>query len=105
MHFSEFVEFFISLIDIAFMKSIVSYKLYGIDVDESSESFLGYETWVPKPPEAEKPRSTFNPASLAYLGDCIYEVCILFSIDYGLVVIKCLVHYSEEPNTILYLIL
>ncbi|KAL1538203.1 hypothetical protein AAHA92_26973 [Salvia divinorum] len=41
---------------------------------ESSESYLGYETWTPKPPRVEKPRSAFNPASLAYLGDCIYEL-------------------------------
>ncbi|XP_057771775.1 uncharacterized protein LOC130991524 [Salvia miltiorrhiza] len=42
--------------------------------DGSSESYMGYETWTPKPPRVEKPRSTFNPASLAYLGDCIYEL-------------------------------
>ncbi|KAG6395731.1 hypothetical protein SASPL_141855 [Salvia splendens] len=41
---------------------------------ESSDSYLGYETWTPKPPRVEKPRSTFNSASLAYLGDCIYEL-------------------------------
>ncbi|KAJ4717904.1 Ribonuclease III family protein [Melia azedarach] len=38
------------------------------------ESYLGYERWLPNPPEVEKPRSVFNAASLAYLGDCIYEL-------------------------------
>ncbi|KAL1538233.1 putative disease resistance protein RGA1 [Salvia divinorum] len=44
-------------------------KTYVKDKEgESSESYLGYETWTPKPPRVEKPRSAFNPASLAYLG-------------------------------------
>ncbi|KAL8458521.1 hypothetical protein ACS0TY_036154 [Phlomoides rotata] len=38
------------------------------------EKYLGYETWLPTPPQAEKPRSVFSPASLAYIGDCIYEL-------------------------------
>ncbi|GFP94066.1 mini-ribonuclease 3 [Phtheirospermum japonicum] len=37
-------------------------------------SYLGYETWLPNPPKVEKPRSVLNPASLAYIGDCIYEL-------------------------------
>ncbi|XP_076924462.1 uncharacterized protein LOC143586896 [Bidens hawaiensis] len=38
------------------------------------ETYLGYETWMPSAPKVEKPRSTYNAASLAYLGDCIYEL-------------------------------
>ncbi|XP_051135836.1 uncharacterized protein LOC127254653 isoform X2 [Andrographis paniculata] len=41
---------------------------------ELAGSYLGYETWVPSPPKVEKPRSVLNPASLAYIGDCIYEL-------------------------------
>ncbi|KAG8380087.1 hypothetical protein BUALT_Bualt07G0157200 [Buddleja alternifolia] len=41
---------------------------------ELSGSYLGYETWLPNPPKVEKPRSVLNPASLAYIGDCIYEL-------------------------------
>ncbi|CAK9174497.1 unnamed protein product [Ilex paraguariensis] len=38
------------------------------------ESYLGDERWLPSPPKVEKPRSMYNAASLAYIGDCIYEL-------------------------------
>ncbi|XP_059643751.1 uncharacterized protein LOC132285575 [Cornus florida] len=38
------------------------------------KTYLGYETWLPNPPKVEKPRSVYNAASLAYIGDCIYEL-------------------------------
>ncbi|KAA8541691.1 hypothetical protein F0562_022843 [Nyssa sinensis] len=38
------------------------------------EAYLGYERWLPSPPKVEKPRSIYNAASLAYIGDCIYEL-------------------------------
>ncbi|KAI3803368.1 hypothetical protein L1987_31519 [Smallanthus sonchifolius] len=38
------------------------------------EKYLGYETWMPSAPKVEKPRSTYNAASLAYIGDCVYEL-------------------------------
>ncbi|CAH9052333.1 unnamed protein product [Cuscuta europaea] len=38
------------------------------------ETYLGFETWLPNPPKVEKPRSVFNAASLAYMGDCIFEI-------------------------------
>ncbi|KAL3824444.1 hypothetical protein ACJIZ3_020473 [Penstemon smallii] len=41
---------------------------------ELGGTYLGYETWLPSPPKVEKPRSMFNPASLAYIGDSIYEL-------------------------------
>ncbi|KAE7999120.1 hypothetical protein FH972_003591 [Carpinus fangiana] len=44
------------------------------EVVERDEFYLGYERWLPSPPKAEKPRSMFNAASLAYVGDCIYEL-------------------------------
>ncbi|KAK9078354.1 hypothetical protein SSX86_002411 [Deinandra increscens subsp. villosa] len=40
----------------------------------SEEMYLGYETWMPSAPKVDKPRSTYNAASLAYIGDCIYEL-------------------------------
>ncbi|KAG7018286.1 hypothetical protein SDJN02_20154 [Cucurbita argyrosperma subsp. argyrosperma] len=36
--------------------------------------YLGYEQWLPNPAKVQKPRSVFNAASLAYMGDCIYEL-------------------------------
>ncbi|PSS07353.1 Mini-ribonuclease [Actinidia chinensis var. chinensis] len=38
------------------------------------ETYLGYEAWLPTPPKVEKPRSIYNAASLAYIGDSIYEL-------------------------------
>lgn len=43
-------------------------------MEEQDGTYLGYERWLPSPPKVEKPRSVFNAASLAYIGDCIYEV-------------------------------
>ncbi|XP_010462355.1 PREDICTED: uncharacterized protein LOC104742956 [Camelina sativa] len=43
----------------------------GVDDDTSC---IGYEKWFPSPPKVEKPRSVFNAASLAYIGDSIYEI-------------------------------
>ncbi|XP_031407575.1 uncharacterized protein LOC116215907 isoform X1 [Punica granatum] len=40
----------------------------------SDETYMGYERWLPSPPKVEKPRSVYNAASLAYIGDCIYEL-------------------------------
>ncbi|KAK8524839.1 hypothetical protein V6N13_015837 [Hibiscus sabdariffa] len=41
---------------------------------DSDETYLGYERWLPAAPKVEKPRSVFNAATLAYIGDCIYEL-------------------------------
>ncbi|GAV87943.1 Ribonuclease_3 domain-containing protein [Cephalotus follicularis] len=43
-------------------------------VMKSDDTYLGYERWLPSPPKVEKPRSVYNAAALAYLGDCIYEL-------------------------------
>ncbi|KAI3866886.1 hypothetical protein MKX03_027119 [Papaver bracteatum] len=43
-------------------------------VGKIDESHLGCERWLPAAPEVKKPRSIYNAASLAYLGDCIYEL-------------------------------
>ncbi|KAH7547178.1 hypothetical protein FEM48_Zijuj01G0281800 [Ziziphus jujuba var. spinosa] len=41
---------------------------------KKEEFYLGYEQWMPSPPKVQKPRSVFNAASLAYIGDSIYEL-------------------------------
>ncbi|XP_061371085.1 uncharacterized protein LOC133313697 isoform X2 [Gastrolobium bilobum] len=41
---------------------------------QQDETYLGYERWLPNPPKVVKPRSVFNAATLAYIGDCIYEL-------------------------------
>ncbi|KAK1310754.1 hypothetical protein QJS10_CPA08g00495 [Acorus calamus] len=38
------------------------------------ELYLGYERWLPAAPKVKSPRSIYNAASLAYIGDCIYEL-------------------------------
>lgn len=43
-------------------------------LDESERTYMGFDRWLPSAPKVEKPRSVFNAASLAYIGDCIYEV-------------------------------
>ncbi|MCL7041954.1 hypothetical protein MKW94_011934 [Papaver nudicaule] len=43
-------------------------------VGKVDESHLGCERWLPDAPEIKNPRSIYNAASLAYLGDCIYEL-------------------------------
>ncbi|GLJ05170.1 hypothetical protein SUGI_0012620 [Cryptomeria japonica] len=35
------------------------------------------QTWLPPAPKVEKPRSIYNATTLAYLGDCIYELYVL----------------------------
>lgn len=40
---------------------------------KKDELYLGLEKWLPPPPKVKKPRSIYNAASLAYLGDGIYE--------------------------------
>ncbi|XP_051223279.1 uncharacterized protein [Lolium perenne] len=38
-------------------------------------TYMGFEKWwLPPAPVVKKPRSLYNAASLAYLGDCIYEL-------------------------------
>lgn len=37
-------------------------------------TYMGYDVWLPSAPKVEKPRSVFNAASLAYVGDCIFEL-------------------------------
>ncbi|CAO2194063.1 unnamed protein product [Urochloa humidicola] len=42
---------------------------------EKKSTYMGFEKWwLPPPPEVKKPRSLYSAASLAYLGDCIYEL-------------------------------
>lgn len=37
-------------------------------------TYMGYDVWLPSAPKVEKPRSVLNAASLAYIGDCIFEL-------------------------------
>ncbi|MED6193042.1 hypothetical protein PIB30_015244 [Stylosanthes scabra] len=46
----------------------------GKEEEDDGETYLGYEKWLPNPPKVVKPRSVFNAATLAYIGDCIYEL-------------------------------
>ncbi|KAH9327194.1 hypothetical protein KI387_007372, partial [Taxus chinensis] len=34
------------------------------------------QTWLPAPPKVANPRSIYNAVTLAYLGDCIYELYV-----------------------------
>ncbi|KAK1577463.1 hypothetical protein Q3G72_021983 [Acer saccharum] len=36
------------------------------------------DVWLPNAPKVQKPRSVFNAAALAYIGDCIYELFLIF---------------------------
>ncbi|KAJ1411168.1 Ribonuclease III domain [Sesbania bispinosa] len=45
-----------------------------VEEQEQDETYLGYERWLPTPPKVVKPRSVLNAATLAYIGDCIYEL-------------------------------
>lgn len=63
--------------------------------------YLGYEQWLPSPPKVQKPRSVFNAASLAYLGDCIYEVCFFSIISFARVVCVLLVLFWIKQLQIL----
>ncbi|CAL5361239.1 unnamed protein product [Camellia sinensis] len=53
---------------------VVCHGLTGFLCEKLEETYLGYERWLPSPPKVEKPRSIYNAASLAYIGDCIYEL-------------------------------
>lgn len=54
---------------------VIIYMLAAHVEEEQDETYMGYEKWLPTPPKVVKPRSVFNAATLAYIGDCIYEVC------------------------------
>ncbi|KAG9455681.1 hypothetical protein H6P81_000189 [Aristolochia fimbriata] len=38
------------------------------------ELYLGYERWLPVAPQVKSPRSIYNAATLAYVGDSVYEL-------------------------------
>uniref|UniRef100_A0A7N0RH59 RNase III domain-containing protein n=1 Tax=Kalanchoe fedtschenkoi TaxID=63787 RepID=A0A7N0RH59_KALFE len=44
------------------------------DVEKEEDTYMGYERWLPSAPKVKKPRSVYNAASLAYIGDSIYEL-------------------------------
>ncbi|XP_068648479.1 uncharacterized protein [Aristolochia californica] len=38
------------------------------------ELYLGYQRWLPVAPQVKSPRSIYNAATLAYVGDSVYEL-------------------------------
>ncbi|KAF1859190.1 hypothetical protein Lal_00009774, partial [Lupinus albus] len=54
--------------------STINGKQQEDEYDDDNGVYLGYEKWLPTPPKVVKPRSVFNAATLAYIGDCIYEL-------------------------------
>lgn len=40
------------------------------------EDGQGHQIWLPKGPLVPRPKAHYNAASLAYLGDCIYELYV-----------------------------
>lgn len=46
----------------------------GADIGDLDNQYMGYDRWLPPAPKVKKPRSIYNAASLAYIGDCIYEL-------------------------------
>ncbi|KAK1549108.1 hypothetical protein Q3G72_012472 [Acer saccharum] len=45
----------------------------------SSSSSSLRDVWLPNAPKVQKPRSVFNAAALAYIGDCIYKLFLIFA--------------------------
>lgn len=68
---------FVFLLNFACMFLFACFVLNGVvfvTVEVSDTTFMGYDAWLPSPPKVDKPRSVYNAASLAFIGDCIYEV-------------------------------
>eukprot|EP00249_Psilotum_nudum_P014205 c24721_g1_i1 orf=105-530(+) len=51
----------------------------GCSLEERPDSGLSKaRVWLPLPPSIQRPRTAYNAASLAYLGDCVYEIGHLY---------------------------
>ena len=58
------------------------------------------QVWLPSPPPVDKPRANYNAASLAYLGDAIYEVYYLILLCFFFLNLKkSMVHEFQEYCT------
>lgn len=81
MFLSFFVLYYLSVCKFIYFLIFFLMNLdAGVGV-KSDDTYLGYDVWTPTPPKVKKPRSVFNAASLAYIGDCIYEVwSLVFSL-------------------------
>lgn len=67
------------------LTKILPFFFFFVDSgNEIDDNCIGYEKWFPSPPKVGKPRSVFNAASLAYIGDSIYEVSLHFHYDFVL---------------------
>lgn len=60
-------------------------QAYGIlilinifNIGDLDKQYMGYDRWLPPAPKVKRPRSIYNAASLAYIGDCIYEVEFIY---------------------------
>ncbi|XP_043718517.1 uncharacterized protein LOC122666569 [Telopea speciosissima] len=53
---------------------LLSLNIRSPSQGKSEELYLGYERWLPAAPKVKKPKSIYNAATLAYIGDCIYEL-------------------------------
>eukprot|EP00249_Psilotum_nudum_P014206 c24721_g1_i3 orf=105-686(+) len=50
----------------------------GCSLEERPDSGLSKaRVWLPLPPSIQRPRTAYNAASLAYLGDCVYEDALI----------------------------
>jgi hypothetical protein len=50
-------------------------------VKDEKDDLEGNPVWLPDAPVVPKPRASYNAASLAYLGDSIYEVILQLSFN------------------------
>lgn len=64
----------ISVSDLLKRSNSKNFSANRVVLEESERTYMGFERWLPSAPKVEKPRSVFNAASLAYIGDCIYEL-------------------------------
>ncbi|XP_031372103.1 uncharacterized protein LOC116187500 isoform X2 [Punica granatum] len=73
-------------------------KLFLSLTGNSDETYMGYERWLPSPPKVDKPRSVYNAASLAYIGDCIYEAFLVSSAQHRQFITKFAKEYIWEQR-------
>ncbi|XP_010262141.1 PREDICTED: uncharacterized protein LOC104600727 isoform X2 [Nelumbo nucifera] len=58
-------------------KNLTASELLDLNIHNPTKEksgYLGSEKWLPALRKVKRPRSIYNAASLAYIGDCIYEL-------------------------------
>ncbi|XP_010262143.1 PREDICTED: uncharacterized protein LOC104600727 isoform X3 [Nelumbo nucifera] len=61
-------------------KNLTASELLDLNIHNPTKEksgYLGSEKWLPALRKVKRPRSIYNAASLAYIGDCIYEDVLL----------------------------